>query len=68
MRCTYSLYIIVLALETICLAYNDVEEGSTTNSLYKIEGKVSVSLTNDAEWVGTSRVLVDGGEYIGFLK
>jgi len=51
-----------------CLGNGDIEESTNTNNLYKIEGKVSVSLSNDPEWVGTSRVLVDGGEYLGFLK
>lgn len=58
----------VVAIATFSSANSDVEEGTNANNLYKIEGKVSVSMTNDPEWVGTSRVLVDGGEYVGFLK
>ena len=39
-----------------------------TNQKYKIDGKVTVPFSNDQEWLSMTRILVDGGEYIGFLK
>lgn len=46
---------------------SDGEENSG-NQKYKIDGKVAVPFTNDQEWLTSTRILVDGGEYIGFLK
>ncbi|CAL1538957.1 unnamed protein product [Lymnaea stagnalis] len=40
--------------------YNDKPE-------FKIEGKVYIS-SKDKEWTLNSRVLVDGGEYLGFVR
>ena len=36
-------------------------------SEFKIEGKVFVA-SKDKEWTLNSRVLVDGGEYLGFVR
>lgn len=35
---------------------------------YKIEGRAIVPGIKTHDWVSTARVLVDGEEYIGFLK
>ena len=68
MQGSFCFVFMVVSISKICFANSDVEEGTNANNLYKIEGKVSVSMINDPEWVGASRVLVDGGEYLGFLK
>ena len=35
---------------------------------FKIDGKVTVPFSNDQDWLSTTRILVDGGEFVGFLK
>ena len=39
-----------------------------SNQKFKIEGKVVIPSNADPSFVTTTRVLVDGGEYLGFLK
>ena len=38
------------------------------NAVYKIEGKVFVENEPIAEWGPQTRIIVNGGEYVGFLK
>lgn len=45
---------------------NDAEDFNDRPE-FKIEGKVFVS-SRDKEWTLNSRVLVDGGEYLGFVR
>ena len=45
---------------------SDIEE--INDEKFKIEGRVSIPNTVDNEWVSTTRVLVDGGQYLGFLR
>lgn len=61
--------IILLLLGLLCLVQcsNDQDEGNGQNS-YKIEGKVIVPFTADQDWITTSRILLDGGEFLGFLR
>jgi len=49
-----------------CHSNSDVVDGPLQK--YTIEGKVAVSMSNDQDWIGSTRILVDGGEHIGFLK
>ncbi|XP_074650084.1 endoplasmic reticulum membrane protein complex subunit 7-like [Tubulanus polymorphus] len=35
---------------------------------FKIEGKVSLNHASDQNWISFTRILVNGGEYIGFLR
>ena len=44
----------------------DVDEVQEASE-FKIEGRVFVN-TKDKEWTLNSRVLVDGGQYLGFLR
>ena len=48
----------------------ETAEGDNTagNQKYKIDGKVTVPFTTDQDWLSSTRILVDGGEFIGFLK
>jgi len=41
---------------------------TTDSQKYKIEGKVIVPFTADQDWITTSRILVDGGDLLGFLR
>ena len=40
----------------------------TQDQLYKIDGKVSVPFQSDSDWTTSTRILVDGDQYIGFVK
>ncbi|XP_070552561.1 endoplasmic reticulum membrane protein complex subunit 7-like [Ptychodera flava] len=44
------------------------EDEPQSEETYKIEGRVSVSGAKAQEWLPGTRILVDGGQYIGFLK
>lgn len=35
---------------------------------FKIEGKVTLTDARNSDWLGVTRVLVDGGDYIGYLR
>ena len=39
-----------------------------TVDLFKIEGKVEVVSTQNKDWIGNTRILVDGGDYIAHLR
>ena len=43
----------------------DTEE---SDQLYKLDGKVSVPFQSDPDWIASTRILVDGGQYLGFVK
>ena len=38
------------------------------DSKFKLEGRVTVSFTTDQDWMATTRILLDGGQMLGFLK
>ncbi|KAJ7372100.1 ER membrane protein complex subunit 7 [Desmophyllum pertusum] len=44
---------------------SNVEE---THERYKIDGKITIQGFKPADWVSQTRILVDGGNYVGFLK
>jgi len=46
----------------------DSDSGSQSPQFFTIEGKVSIPQTLDFDWITQSRILVDGGKYLGFLK
>lgn len=55
--------------------FTDMETGpgagvstSTNGDRFKIEGRAIVPGVKTQDWVSTARVLVDGEEYIGFLR
>ncbi|XP_077984350.1 endoplasmic reticulum membrane protein complex subunit 7-like [Glandiceps talaboti] len=53
-----------------CLNINVIfaEEEPQSEETYRIEGKVSVAGTKAQEWLPGTRIMVDGGQYVGFLK
>ena len=59
-----------LAVFSIFLVSGCNSESEDNNGLsrYKVDGKVVVPFTADQEWIGNTRILVDGGEFLGFLK
>ena len=44
------------------------KEDAGNSQRARIDGKVSVPFTSNMDWVSSTRILVDGGEYLGFLK
>jgi hypothetical protein len=46
---------------------DDVIE-SESSDRFKIEGKVTMTDGRKSEWIGVARVLVDGGDYVGYLR
>lgn len=67
--CTY-----FTALFAVSCAYSDIESGpgnsvtQTNGDRFKIEGRAVVPGMKAQDWISTARVLVEGEEYIGFLK
>ena len=45
----------------------EIEDVDVTVPEFKIEGRVYVN-SKDKEWTLNSRVLVDGGQYLGFVR
>jgi len=56
---------LVLFFLTLCILCCCAEEAP---SLFMVEGKVSIPQSLNLDWVTTTRVLLDGGKYIGFLR
>lgn len=48
----------------------EVDQGSNPSSpqLFTIEGKVAIPQSLEMDWIVNSRILVDGGKYLGFLR
>jgi len=63
----FSYMVVILGIHE-CQSSSDVEGHDGPLQKYSIEGKVTVSMSNDQDWIGSTRILVDGGEHIGFLK
>ncbi|KAK2165144.1 hypothetical protein LSH36_54g05035 [Paralvinella palmiformis] len=47
---------------------NPDQDENQSSGRYHIEGKVSVPFVNNQDWISSTRILIDGGDYIGFLK
>ncbi|KAJ8341464.1 hypothetical protein SKAU_G00337550 [Synaphobranchus kaupii] len=62
------------ALFAVSCAFNDMELGPGNSAAqingdrFKIEGRAVVPGIKTQDWISTARVLVEGEEYIGFLK
>lgn len=59
--------IVFLGLSYGAHCRTDSDESAKSQN-FKIDGKVAVPFTGDQEWIQSTRVLVDGGEYIGYLR
>ncbi|RMX36994.1 endoplasmic reticulum membrane protein complex subunit 7-like [Pocillopora verrucosa] len=64
------LYIYVVLMILNILPNVRQADGNSDESLerYKIDGKVTIQGFKPADWISQTRILVDGGSYIGFLK
>lgn len=59
---------LVSSMFILCLGQCCAEQIDTVASTFRIEGKVEVLSARDKEWMTNTRILVDGGEYLGFLR
>lgn len=64
---SYIQLFVTLSLLPKCFSNIDSDDGPSSDR-YQIEGKVVNPLTNDQDWIANTRILVDGGEFLGFLK
>lgn len=60
-----SLFMLLCSISVPCIF---AEEDTHSPETYMIEGKISVSGVKSQEWVPHTRIVVDGGLFIGFLK
>lgn len=59
-------YLLLLILpNTRRTSGSNVEE---TSERYKIDGKITIQGFKSSDWISQTRVIVDGGNHIGFLK
>lgn len=49
-------------------AEDDGGSSGVASQRFLVEGKVSIPFTADQEWVPATRVVLDGGQYLGFLR
>ena len=54
----------------ISISYSTSEEVDDEKQMetFKIEGRVSVPGVKPADWVPLTKVLVDGGHFVGFVR
>lgn len=67
------LFLHAVIATTFCFADMETGPGSAVSTQpngdrFKIEGRAIVPGIKTHDWVSTARVMVDGEEYIGFLK
>lgn len=66
-------YVVLQALFALSWCFSDAEPGPVAGSQsngdrFKIEGRAVVPGVKTQDWISTARILVEGGEYVGFLK
>ena len=73
-RCSWKLLYIFIAVlsvrgeEEVGKIITDTNKEPESKKLYKLEGVVDIEGVDISVWGPKSRVLVDGGKYIGYLK
>jgi len=58
---------LVVAVVATTAAAADSDQGQSPQ-FFTIEGKVAIPQSLNFDWITQSRILVDGGKYLGFLK
>lgn len=59
-------YLVLLILPNTCRTSGN--NGEESSERYKIDGKITIQGFKPADWISQTRVFVDGGNYVGFLK
>jgi len=57
-----------LAFTNVCCGTLDNDEGQNGNQKYRVDGSVSVPFIVDQSWTANTRVIVDGGQRLAFLR
>ena len=52
----------------VCCGTLDNDEGQNGSQKYRVDGTVSVPFTVDQSWTANTRVIVDGGQRLAFLR
>jgi len=52
----------------VCYGTLDSDEGQNGSQKYRVEGTVSIPFTVDQSWTANTRVIVDGGQRLAFLR
>ncbi|XP_071949627.1 endoplasmic reticulum membrane protein complex subunit 7-like [Antedon mediterranea] len=60
--------VLVICLGVFQVKCEDTDEDNNSNTYYTIEGKVIISGAKLLEWLPETRILVDGGAYVGFMR
>ncbi|XP_033743347.1 ER membrane protein complex subunit 7-like [Pecten maximus] len=63
-----ALYGLIVAINLICSVLCDESIDSETIGLFRIDGKVDLVSYRDKDWMMQTRVMVDGGNYVGLLR
>jgi len=58
----------VLLASLCCGTPLDSDEGQSGSQKYRVDGTVSVPFTMDLSWTADTRVIVDGGLHLAFLR
>lgn len=63
-----AIYVLLMSLSCVLCDSNEVEDTESIDR-FKIEGKIDLFTSGkNKDWVGVTRVFVDGGDYVGLLK
>ncbi len=73
MKRLLDVYLALQALFALSWCFSDAESGPIAGSQsngdhFKIEGRAIVPGVKTQDWISTARILVEGEEYVGFLK
>lgn len=57
-----------LLFGNVCCGTLDIDEGQNGCQKYRVDGTVSIPFTVDQSWTSNTRVIVDGGQRLAFLR
>ena len=57
--------VLIFIVATISSVLSETDDILST---FKIDGKITVPFQSELDWIPMTRVLVDGGQYLGFVK
>ena len=57
-----------LLIANLCCGTVDSDEGQNGSQKYRVDGTVSVTFTPDQSWTADTRVIIDGGLRLAFLR
>ncbi|KAK6176598.1 hypothetical protein SNE40_014851 [Patella caerulea] len=65
----YQTFVLLIFITCVTIVVNtqDIIEPTNVN-IFNMEGRIEVFSTRDKNWLPNTRVLIDGGEYVAFLR